>query len=78
MRTVNRSRWLVLVASTLIVSVLSLQAFSTAKAKKKKRQHGQKSGVLWRDPGNIRNRDLYYGPGSKDRAPARRGREWDA
>jgi len=70
MRTLRSSRWPALIAGALIISVLSLQAFSTAKARKKKRQHGQKSGVLWRDPGSIRNRDLYYGPGSKDLAPA--------
>jgi hypothetical protein len=70
MRTLKSSRWPVLLAGALIISILSLQAFSTAKAHKKKRQHGQKSGVLWRDPGSIRNRDLYYGPGSKDLAPA--------
>src|SRR6185295_7290334 len=47
-----------------------LQGFSTTKAKKKKKQPAQKAAVLWRDPGNIRARDLYYGPGSKALAPA--------
>jgi hypothetical protein len=58
-------------ASLSIVVGLSLEVFSTAKFKKRKKQHGQKSAaVLWRDPGNIRNRDLYYGPGSRALAPA--------
>jgi len=57
--------------SAAIITVFSLQVFSSAKSKKKKKQHGDKSAaVLWRDPGNIRNRDLYYGPGSKALAPA--------
>lgn len=68
MYSINRNRWLIVVASLFIVG-LSLETFSTAKFKKKK-QHGNKSAVLWHDPGNIRNRDLYYGPGSKERAPA--------
>lgn len=70
MRTLNRNRGLVLLAILAIISALSLQGFSSAKAKKKKKQHAQKAAVLWRDPGNIRTRDLYYGPGSKDLAPA--------
>jgi len=66
-KSMNRNRWLIVVASVIIVG-LSLETFSTAKYRKKK-QHADKNAVLWRDPGNIRNRDLYYGPGSKDRAP---------
>jgi hypothetical protein len=68
-RAINRNRGLVLLACLAIISVLSLQGFSTSKAKKKKKQHAQKAAVLWRDPGNIRARDLYYGPGSKHLAP---------
>ena len=71
MQAISRRRWFVVLASLLIVVGLSLEGFSTAKIKKRKRQHGQESAaVLWRDPGNIRNRDLYYGPGSKALAPA--------
>ncbi|HJZ80736.1 MAG TPA: hypothetical protein VKD91_10330 [Pyrinomonadaceae bacterium] len=70
MRSLNRNRGLVLLACVAIISVLSLQAFSSAKAKKKKKPHGEKSAVLWRDPGNIRDRDLYYGPGSQQLQPA--------
>jgi hypothetical protein len=58
-------------ASLSIVVGLSLEVFSTAKFRKRKKQHGQKSqAVLWRDPGNVSKRDLYYGPGSKALAPA--------
>jgi hypothetical protein len=66
-QSMNRNRWLMLVASLVVIG-LSLETFSTVKFKKKN-QHGEKDAVLWRDPGNIRNRDLYYGPGSKERAP---------
>jgi hypothetical protein len=67
-QSVKKQRWLFVLAS-LIVIALSLESFSTVKFKKKK-EHSGKDAVLWRDPGNIRQRDLYYGPGSKERAPA--------
>lgn len=69
MHSIRRNRWLSVFASLALISAVSLEVFSTGKAKKKQRQHPQKSAVLWRDPGNIRNRDLYYGPGSKALAP---------
>ena len=70
MQTHFRNRWLVLFTTVAIMSIFSLQVFSTAKAKKKKKAPGDKSAaVLWRDPGNIHNRDLYYGPGSRESAP---------
>jgi hypothetical protein len=34
-----------------------------------KKQRGDQGAVLWRNPGNMRKRDLYYGPGSPDRQP---------
>jgi len=70
MHALNRKRWL-LVLATLSIVALSFEVFSTVKVQKRKRQHANKSqAVLWRDPGNIRNRDLYYGPGSQTLAPA--------
>jgi len=66
----TRKRWFLILISLSIVAALSFEAFSSAKFKKPKRQHANKSAaVLWRHPGNIRNRDLYYGPGSKTLAP---------
>jgi hypothetical protein len=67
--TITSKRWLLILTSLLIVAALSFEAFPDAKFKKRKRQHSNKSAVLWRDPGNIRKRDLYYGPGSKTLAP---------
>jgi hypothetical protein len=49
--------------------VASLEVSSTVKSEKRKQQHANNAGVLWRDPGNIRDRDLYYGPGSQALAP---------
>ena len=67
-KTQTRFRWLAVLAILLIVAGLSLEAFSNSKPPKK-RQHARGPTVLWRDPGNIRKRDLFYGPGSKALAP---------
>jgi hypothetical protein len=70
-QAISRKRWLVVLASLSIIVGLSLEVFSTAKFKKAKKQHREKSAaVLWRNPGNVSKRDLYYGPGSKALAPA--------
>lgn len=71
MQTFTRKRWLLVLAGVLITGALSFDALSHAQFKKKKKQHGDKksAAILWRDPGNIRKRDLYYGPGSKAQAP---------
>jgi len=68
-QVLNKNRWLFILASLTIVGTLTLEGFSTTKFKKRKSQHSKSAAVLWRDPGNIRNRDLYYGPGSKALAP---------
>lgn len=69
MQTLTKNRWLSVLVIVAFLGTLSL-AFSTAKVKKIKKQHAdKKSAVLWRNPGNLRERDLYYGPGSKALAP---------
>ena len=45
--------------------VLTQSAFSQAKVGK----HSRGRAILWRDPGNISQRDLRYGPGSAAMAP---------
>lgn len=67
----SRTRRLALVVSLALIAALSLEGLSsTIHAKKKKRQHARGSAaVLWHNPGNIRQRNLYYGPGSKELAP---------
>src|SRR3977135_3901628 len=69
-QVLGNKRWLLILASMLIVGAFSLDGLSTSKFKKRKRQHtNKKSAILWRNPADIRNRDLYYGPGSKALAP---------
>lgn len=69
MQTLRRTRALAIIASVLII-VASLEVFSTVKAEKKKKDKDEKgTPVLWRDPGDMRKRDLYYGPGSEALAP---------
>jgi hypothetical protein len=69
MKLFRQNRRLVFVAM-IMIAVLSLEVFSAAKSQKKKNQRGPKgTPVLWRNPGNMRNRDLYYGPGSAELAP---------
>ncbi|HEU5238983.1 MAG TPA: hypothetical protein VFU37_17770 [Pyrinomonadaceae bacterium] len=71
MQSLNRKRGPIVLAALAVISILALQGFPSSKAKnKKKKEPGQKSAVLWRNPGDIRNRDLYYGPGSKELEPA--------
>ncbi|HEY6121306.1 MAG TPA: hypothetical protein VIV66_15215 [Pyrinomonadaceae bacterium] len=70
MQTITGKRWVLILASLSILAALSFEVLS-AESRKKKRSHSHKSAsVLWRNPGNIHNRDLYYGPGSKALSPA--------
>ncbi len=70
MNPTGRMRWLGVAISFALAIAVSLQGFSVTGYAKKKKHNGRGGPrVLWRDPGNIRNRDLYYGPGSRDLAP---------
>ncbi len=69
MNGVSRTRRFGILTSAILIAALSLAGLSTTARVKTKRQHGRGNAVLWRDPGNIRHRDLYYGPGSKELAP---------
>ena len=68
MQSLRRARVLAIIASVLII-VASFEVFSTVKAAKKKDKETKGAPVLWRDPGDMRKRDLYYGPGSEALAP---------
>src|ERR1043165_749622 len=69
MKSLRRTRVLAVIAGLLIIFA-SLEVFSTVKAEKKKKDKEEKgTPVLWRDPGDMRRRDLYYGPGSERLAP---------
>src|SRR6266581_2286958 len=69
MNGLSRTRRFGILTGAILIAALSLAGLSTTARVKTKRQHGRGNAVLWRDPGNIRHRDLYYGPGSKELAP---------
>ncbi|HEV2883968.1 MAG TPA: hypothetical protein VGW36_03865 [Pyrinomonadaceae bacterium] len=69
MHPITTKRWVLILTSLLVVVAPSFEVLSNAKLKKINKQPASKSAVLWRHPGSIRNRDLYYGPGSKSLAP---------
>lgn len=78
MQSLRKSRVLALIACFLIV-IASLEVYSLVKLekdndkaekqKKDKKNKDKGTPVLWRNPGDMRKRDLYYGPGSKALAP---------
>jgi hypothetical protein len=69
MESLRRTRVLAVIVSVLIVTA-SLEVFSTVNAQKKKKDKDEKgTPVLWRDPGDMHKRNLYYGPGSEELAP---------
>lgn len=77
MQSLRKSRVLALMACFLIV-VASLEVYSfvkledkknTAEKKDKKKDKDRGTPVLWRNPGDMRKRDLFYGPGSEALAP---------
>jgi hypothetical protein len=76
MHSLGKNRALALIACFLIV-VASLEVYSFVKLKKdndkaekqNKKKKDKGTPVLWRNPGDMRKRDLYYGPGSKALAP---------
>lgn len=71
MHSLSKKRWLVsIVALSLVAGLAVGQGLSSAKSKKQKKPHGANDrAVLWQNPGDMRNRDLYYGPGSRAQAP---------
>ena len=72
MKTLGKKRWLVATAIlSIIVSLAFGQAMTSAKLKKTKKEHAAAANaVLWHNPGDMRRRDLYYGPGSRAQEPA--------
>ncbi|HEX8174673.1 MAG TPA: hypothetical protein VF543_06100 [Pyrinomonadaceae bacterium] len=53
----------------LLILIAGLQSQSLAQKSKGKDSDAEARPVLWRNPGNISNRDLRYGPGSYRLAP---------
>jgi hypothetical protein len=54
---------------SLILLLFVLQAVAPDVAAQRNSSASRGRAVLWRDPGNIASRDLFYGPGSAARAP---------
>lgn len=55
----------------LLALLLLFVGLAEASAEDKKQRSPEKfPAVLWRDPGNIASRNLFYGPGAASRAPA--------
>ena len=59
------------VAVSVFLVLSFFTAFSVAKTDKAglKNDTGKHTAVLWRDPGDIASRDLFYGPGGKAHEP---------
>src|ERR1041385_1181390 len=57
-----RPIWLCAVALAVLASPVVAQQNLAEK-------HPSTKAVLWSDPGDIRSRDLFYGPGGKDGQP---------
>jgi len=58
-----------LVLSTLLVSLGALATPDSADAQRLRRARSSPRAIIWKNPGDIRSRDLLYGPGSADQAP---------
>jgi len=59
-----------LLVPAILLSTLSLTPVLAQKSKKSKQPKPVGVPVLWRDPGNISKRNLKFGPGSAELAPA--------
>jgi hypothetical protein len=64
----NKTRPLAAVAFVLMLSLAS-PAVAAAKDSKKKKSLPEGTAVLWREPSNIRSRDLFEGPGGERMRP---------
>src|SRR5215210_568390 len=60
----------IFVLLVLIVGLSPLAAAQEAKKPKTKKPLPTGTPILWRDPGDISTRNLHYGPGAPDLAPA--------
>ena len=55
--------------AVLVIIVLALSAPAVPVGTKKKQRSEKSAAWLWRDPGDISSRDLFYGSGSRDGEP---------
>jgi hypothetical protein len=57
------------VLSTLLVTLSALATPDSADAQRLRRARSSPRAVIWKNPGDIRSRDLLYGSGSAEQAP---------
>jgi hypothetical protein len=55
--------------SLLLITLCTIATPETADAQRLRRARSSPRAVLWRDPGDIKSRNLLYGPGSLEQAP---------
>src|SRR5919205_14089 len=67
----NSSQRSALRASVLIIVLAAVTALSPAASAQKKASQARPEAqeLLWKEPGDIRSRDLFFGPGGKQHAP---------
>src|SRR6266571_3690766 len=53
----------------LVLAAVSVPGRIAADKSKDRKPSGEGTPVIWRDPGNIAEKDLYWGSGSEDHAP---------
>ncbi len=53
----------------LVLAAVSIPGRIAADKSKDRKPSGEGTPVIWRDPGNIAEKDLYWGSGSEDHAP---------
>ena len=58
-----------LLVAAILLSFFAWSAKTAQEEEKKKKPPFQGISILWRDPGEIRERDLIYGPGAPELAP---------
>lgn len=58
-----------LVLSLLLVTLGALATPESAHAQRLRRARSSPRAIIWKNPGDIRSRDLLYGPGSPEQAP---------
>lgn len=68
MQSLRKNRSLAIIAGLLVITA-SIEVFSFVKADKKEKKDEKGTPILWRNPGDMRKRNLYYGPGSEALAP---------
>jgi hypothetical protein len=65
----QHTRKLLWITAALIIAASTASAQTKFKVSKQKPKVGSAPAVIWREPTDIKTRDLYWGPGGKEHAP---------